>query len=68
MSAKCRIDIYSGEAYDRTRHVARELFWSDDSFRYWGWLYNAAGEVVGDYTAETAQDAEAALGVRFTYN
>ena len=47
MSAKCTIDIYSGEAYDRTRHVARELFWSDDSFRYWGWLYNAAGEVVG---------------------
>ena len=68
MSAKCTIDIYSGEAYDKARHIARELFWSDDSFRYWGLLYDAAGKIVGDYTAKTAEDAEAALGVRFTYN
>ena len=61
----CNIDIYSGEAYDRARHIARELFWSDGRFCYWGWLYNAAGEIVGDYTAESAQAAAAALGVRF---
>ena len=68
MGAKCLIDIYSGDRYDTKRHIARELFWSDGRFCYWGYLYNAAGEIVGDYTAETAQDAEAALGVHFTCN
>lgn len=65
MDAKCKIDIYGGGVYNRKRHIARELFWSDGRSCYWGWLYDAAGKVVGDYTAESAQDAEAALGVRF---
>ena len=65
MKKKCAIDIYSGAKYDKRRHIARESFWSDGRFLYWGWLYDSTGEIVGDWTAQTMQDAEKALGVKF---
>lgn len=68
MKKKCVIDIYSGEAYDKSRHVARRLYWSDGRLCYWGWLYGSGGEIVGDYTAESVQAAEKALCVKFDHN
>lgn len=67
MKGKCVIDMWNGEAYDKAKHHPDEIFWSDGSLRYWGWIYDANGEKVGDFTAETAQDAEQALGVTFIY-
>ena len=65
MNHKCHIDIYSGEEYDATRHFPHEVFWSDGRLLYWGWLYDARGEIVGDFTAQTIQDAEQTLGAKF---
>ena len=59
------IDMWYGEAYDKAKHFAPVAYWSDDSFRHWGWIYDANGKEVGDYTAESVQDAEKALGVKF---
>lgn len=63
----CVIDMYWGATYDKARHFVPEIFWSDDSLRYWGWIYDARepGKIVGDFTAQTVQDASRALGVKF---
>lgn len=65
--SKCIIDIYNGEAYDPKKHIAKEIYWSDGRFYYWGWIYdvNDNDKVVGDFTAESVQAAEAALDVKF---
>lgn len=67
MKSKCVIDIYSGEAFDKAKHAAGDIHWCDMRLCYWGWIYSATNEyeTVGDFTAETVQDAEAALGVKF---
>ena len=65
MKAKCVIDMWNGEAYDKAKHYPDRIYWSDGRFIYWGWIYDANGKEVGDYTAESVQDAEKALGVKF---
>lgn len=65
MKSECVIDMYHGEAYDKTRHYVRSCFWSDGRLTHWGWIYNRAGRIIGDFTAERMQDAEKALGVKF---
>lgn len=62
---ECTIDIYDGSDYDPASHFARECFWSDGRFVYWGWLYDKAGKIVGDYTAGSMEAASKALGVKF---
>ncbi len=34
---------------------------------YWGWNYHGK-KIVGDFTAESAQEAEKALGVKWRYS
>ena len=68
MQSNAVIDIYNGEAYDPQKHLAKEVFWSDGRFCYWGWLYDSSGREVGDFTAPSVQDAEKALGVKFHRN
>ena len=63
--SKVKIDIYSGEAYDATRHHVCSCYWSDGRLCYWGWIMNRVGKIIGDFTAPTMQDAEKALCVKF---
>ena len=65
MKAKCVIDIYSGKPYEKGVHLTPCCYWSDGLLRYWGWIYNNAHKIVGDWHAERLQDAEKALGVKF---
>jgi len=60
------IDMYDGATYDPKRHSVPQLFWSDGRMRYWGWIYHGK-EIVGDFTANSAQEAEKALGVKWRY-
>ena len=62
-----KIDMHNGEKYDPARHTVPGIFWSDGRLVYWGWIYDGE-KIVGDFTAEAAQDAEKALGVRFEYD
>ena len=64
---KVKVDMHNGEQYDPARHTVPAIYWSDGRRVYWGWIYRG-GEIVGDFTAEAAQDAEKALGVRFQYD
>ena len=64
------IDMWYGAEYNRKRHVVPKVYWSDGRACYWGWIYDAsgptAGIIAGDFTASSLQEAEAALGVKFT--
>lgn len=65
MKGKCVIDMWHGEAYDRTRHFAPVAYWSDDSYYHWGWIYDAKGKRIGDWNAPSLHDASNALGVKW---
>lgn len=65
MKAGCVIDMYNGKSYEKGVHIVPGFFWSDGLLRHWGWIYNHAWKVVGDWHAERLQDAEKALGVTF---
>ena len=67
MKGGCVIDMYNGVTYDPKRHSVPQLFWSDGQLRYWGWIYDGE-KIVGDFTANSAQEAEKALSVKFVYN
>ena len=68
MKAKCVIDMWHGEKYDPKKHCVPGIHWSDGRLIYWGWIHaGEKGEIVGDFTAESAQDAEKALGVKWRY-
>lgn len=65
MKAKCVIDMWHGEKYNKAAHVVPWCYWSDGRLCYWGWIFDKDGKEVGDFTAETMQDAQKALGVTF---
>ena len=62
-----QIDMRNGREYDPARNRVPAIFWSNGRGLYWGWIYEGE-HLVGSFTAETAQDAEKALGVRFEYD
>ena len=59
------IDMWYDEKYDRAKHYAPVAYWSDDSFYYWGWIYNANGKHIGDWHCDSLIEAGKALGVNF---
>lgn len=63
-----RVDIYDGVPYSKERHMVPAINWSDGRMVYWGWIYarGGRGRVVGDFTANTVQEAEKCFGIKFT--
>lgn len=57
-----KIDMYEGE-YDSSRNSV-VWWWSDTAAKYCGWIRNPEGVVVGDFSADSLQDAERGLGVK----
>lgn len=68
MKENVGIDMWHGEAYDKSKHSAPKIYWNDSRFYYWGWIYDRTGKEVGDFTAPSVQSAEKALGVKFHRN
>lgn len=63
----CKIDMYSGKPYDKSKHGRIDIFWSDVRMRYWGWIYSKdkINGIIGDFTADSVREAEKSLGVKF---
>lgn len=57
-----KIDMYEGE-YDPARNGV-VWWWSDTAAKYYGWIRDSKGVVVGDFYADSLQEAECGLGLK----
>lgn len=57
-----KIDMYEGE-YDPSRNGV-VWWWSDTAAKYYGWIRGPKGVVVGDFYADSLQEAERGLGLK----
>lgn len=57
-----KIDMYEGRRNPVMSSVV--WWWSDTAARYFGWIRNPKGVVVGDFSADSLQEAERHLGCR----
>lgn len=57
-----KIDMYDGE-YDPARNSV-VWWWSDIAVKYYGWIRGPKGIVIGDFSADTLQEAECGLGLK----
>lgn len=57
-----KIDMYEGKCNPARNSVV--LWWSDTAARYFGWIRDSKGVVVGDFSADNLQEAERNLGCR----
>lgn len=57
-----KIDMYERE-YDPARNSV-VWWWSDTAAQYCGWIRDSKGVVVGDFSADSLQEAERGLGLK----
>lgn len=57
-----KIDMYEGKRNPVMSSVV--WWWSDTAARYSGWIRNSKGVVIGDFSADSLQEAEHHLGCR----
>lgn len=51
------IDMWYGDKFVKGKYGA-DAYFNDLTGKYWGWIYNAHGKIIGDYTTANSVEIE----------